>query len=31
MGHDEAGALPPDYRNYVTLPIQALNDAIAGV
>ena len=31
MGHDEAGAQPPDYRKYVTLRIDALNDAIAGI
>ena len=31
MGHDEAGAQPPDYRIYVTLRIEALNDAIAGI
>ena len=31
MGHDEAGAQPPDYRKYVTLRIEALNDAIAGI
>jgi hypothetical protein len=31
MRHDEAGAQPPDYRKYVTLRIEALNDAIAGI
>jgi hypothetical protein len=31
MGHDEAGAQPPDYRKYVTLRIEALNDAIADI
>jgi hypothetical protein len=29
--HGEAGAQPPDYRKYVTLRIEALNDAIAGI